>query len=93
MKKARVYVTLKGGVLDPQGQAVGRTLARMGYEEVSDVRIGKYVELEVADGTSAERLEEMCRKLIANTVIENYRVELDASAPAAAAEPAKKKKK
>ena len=93
MKKARVYVTLKGGVLDPQGQAVGRTLARMGYEEVSDVRIGKYVELEVADGTTSERLEEMCRKLIANTVIENYRVELDASAPAAAAEPAKKKKK
>ncbi|HUS66638.1 MAG TPA: phosphoribosylformylglycinamidine synthase subunit PurS [Kofleriaceae bacterium] len=93
MKKARVYVTLKGGVLDPQGQAVGRTLARMGYEEVSDVRIGKYVELEVADGTTSERLEEMCRKLIANTVIENYRVELDASVPAAAAEPAKKKKK
>ena len=93
MKKARVYVTLKGGVLDPQGQAVGRTLARMGYEEVSDVRIGKYVELEVADGTTSERLEEMCRKLIANTVIENYRVELDASTPAAAAEPAKKKKK
>ena len=90
--KARVYVTLKTGVLDPQGQAVGRTLARMGYEEVSDVRIGKYVELEVAEGTTTERLEEMCRKLIANTVIENYRVELDASAPAAA-EPVKKKKK
>ena len=96
MRKARVYVTLKPGVLDPQGQAVGRTLARMGYDEVSDVRIGKYVELEVADGTPAERLEEMCRRLIANTVIENYRVELDASAPPAAApavEPAKKKKK
>ena len=89
--RARVYVTLKSGVLDPQGQAVGRTLARMGYEEVADVRIGKYVELEVADGTSSQRLEEMCRKLIANTVIENYRVELDASAPAA--EAAKKKKK
>ena len=74
--KARVYVTLKSGVLDPQGQAVGRTLARMGYEEVSDVRIGKYVELEVAEGTTAERIEEMCRKLIANTVIENYRVEI-----------------
>jgi phosphoribosylformylglycinamidine synthase subunit PurS len=89
--RAKVYVTLKTGVLDPQGQAVGRTLARMGYEEVSDVRIGKYVELEVADGTTAERIEEMCRKLIANTVIENYRVELDASEPAA--EPARKKKK
>ena len=81
--KARVYVTLKSGVLDPQGQAVGRTLARMGYEEVADVRIGKYVELEVADGTSAERLEEMCRKLIANTVIENYRVDLDTASAAA----------
>jgi phosphoribosylformylglycinamidine synthase len=89
--RARVYVTLKTGVLDPQGQAVGRTLARMGYEEVADVRIGKYVELEVADGTSTARLEEMCRKLIANTVIEDYRVELVASAPAP--EPVKKKKK
>ena len=91
MTRARVYVTLKSGVLDPQGQAVGRTLARMGYEEVSDVRIGKYVELQVADGTSPQRVEEMCRKLIANTVIEDFRVELDAAAPPAAAAPPKKK--
>ena len=80
--KARVYVTLKPGVLDPQGQAVGRTLARMGYEEVRDVRIGKYVEVELVGGDEAAaraRLEEMCKKLIANTVIENYRVEISGS--------------
>ena len=74
--KVKVYVTLKNGVLDPQGQAVARTLARTGFQEVKDVRIGKYVELEVADGTSKEKLDEMCRKLLANTVIEDFRVEL-----------------
>ena len=74
--KARVYVTLKKGVLDPQGSAVGKTLHRMGHEEVKDVRIGKYIELEVADGTSTAKIEEMCRKLLANTVIEDFRVEL-----------------
>ena len=78
--KARVYVTLKHGVLDPQGQAVGRTLARLGYEEVKDVRIGKYVEIELQDGDRAavlERVEDMCRRLVANTVIEDFRIELD----------------
>ena len=73
--KAKVYVTLKNGVLDPQGQAVQKTLARTGFEEVRDVRIGKYIELEVADGTPPARLEEMCRRLLANTVIEDFRVE------------------
>ena len=73
--KVKVFVTLKRGVLDPQGQAVQKTLARTGFEEVSAVRIGKYVELEVADGTTAARLDEMCRQLLANTVIEDYRVE------------------
>jgi phosphoribosylformylglycinamidine synthase subunit PurS len=73
--KAKVFVTLKNGVLDPQGQAVQKTLARTGYAEVAAVRIGKYIELEVADGTSKERLEEMCRKLLANTVIEDFRIE------------------
>ncbi len=75
--KAKVYVTLKPGVLDPQGQAVQKTLSRLGYDGISDVRIGKYIELEVADGVSRERLEEMCRALLANTVIENFRVEMD----------------
>lgn len=77
--KVKVYVTLKHGVLDPQGKAVGRTLGRMGFEEVTDVRIGKYVEIEVAEGDAAravERVTEMCKRLIANTVIEDFRVEL-----------------
>jgi phosphoribosylformylglycinamidine synthase subunit PurS len=78
--KAKVYVTLKSGVLDPQGQAVGRTLGKLGFEGVNDVRIGKYVELDLAgsDATKAlEQVTKMCEELIANTVIENYRVEID----------------
>jgi phosphoribosylformylglycinamidine synthase len=73
--KVRVYVTLKKGVLDPQGSAVAKTLRRTGYEEVQDVRIGKYIEVDVAEGTTKERLEEMCRRLLANTVIEDYKVD------------------
>jgi len=76
---AKVYVTLKRGVLDPQGQAVSRSLRGLGFEEVGDVRIGKYLELELdaADAASAhKRLHDMCEKLIANTVIEDYRVEV-----------------
>jgi phosphoribosylformylglycinamidine synthase len=73
--KIKVYVTLKKGVLDPQGQAVQKTLARTGFEEATSVRIGKYIELEVADGTPVARVEEMCKKLLANTVIEDYRIE------------------
>ena len=78
--KARVYVTLKEGVLDPQGQAVSGTLGRLGYREVKDVRIGKYVEIELEErdaGRARQRVEEMCRRLVANTVIENFRVEID----------------
>ncbi len=78
--RARVYVTLKQGVLDPQGQAVARTLARLGYDEVQSVRIGKYVEIELggADPAAARaRVEEMCRRLVANTVIEDYRIEVE----------------
>jgi phosphoribosylformylglycinamidine synthase PurS subunit len=73
--KVKVYVTLKGGVLDPQGQAVARTLARLGHDEVEDVRIGKYIELEVGEGTTRARVEDMCKRLLANTVIEDFRVE------------------
>ncbi len=80
-KKVRVYVTLKRGVLDPQGSAVGRALRSMGYDEVEDVRLGKYIEVTLADGESAadatRRLDEMCRKLLANTVIEDYRFEAE----------------
>ncbi len=78
-KKVRVYVTLKRGVLDPQGSAVGRALRSMGYGEVEDVRLGKYIEVTLRDGETAEqvrgRMDEMCRKLLANTVIEDYRFE------------------
>jgi phosphoribosylformylglycinamidine synthase PurS subunit len=77
--KATVFVTLKSGVLDPQGQAVGRTLGKLGFEGVKGVRIGKYVELEL-DGSdeneAREQVTKMCEELIANTVIENYRVEI-----------------
>lgn len=76
---ARVFVTLKQGVLDPQGKAVARSLAGLGYSEVGDVRIGKMLEVSL-DATDKEqaraRLEEMCRRLLANTVIEDYKIEL-----------------
>ncbi|MDG6078723.1 phosphoribosylformylglycinamidine synthase subunit PurS [Erythrobacter litoralis] len=73
--KVRVLVSLKPGVLDPQGRAVHHALEGLGFDSVSDVRIGRTIELEVADGTSDAALEEMCEKLLANTVIENYRIE------------------
>lgn len=75
--KAKVYVTLKPGVLDPQGKAVQHALETLGFGDVHDVRQGKFIELELADGTSKARIEEMCRKLLANTVIENFRIECD----------------
>jgi phosphoribosylformylglycinamidine synthase len=73
--KVRVHVSLKPGVLDPQGRAVHHALEGLGFEEVADVRVGRLIEMEVADGTSDEALDEMCRKLLANMVIENYRIE------------------
>ena len=76
--KARVVVTLKKSVLDPQGQAVGRALGSLGFSEVKDVRLGKIIELEIDSSDAAEakkRVEQMCEKLLANTVIEEYRVE------------------
>ena len=79
--KARVHVTLKHGVLDPQGKAVGSALQRLGFAEVGDVRIGKFIEVEVEETDAAKaraRLDEMCRKLLANTVIENYSIEIAA---------------
>ena len=77
--KVRVHVSLKPGVLDPQGRAVHHALDGLGFEGVTDVRVGRTVELEVAAGTSDAELDEMCRKLLANTVIENYRIEKDAA--------------
>ena len=76
--KAIVHVSLKPGVLDVQGKAVGSALKSLGYEPVADVRQGKYFTFDVGgDRASAERqVDEMCRKLLANTVIEDYRFEL-----------------
>ena len=76
--KARVVVTLKRSVLDPQGQAVGRALASLGFAEVQGVRLGKVIELELDEEDprrSRERLSAMCEKLLANPVIEEYRIE------------------
>ncbi|MCK0121488.1 MAG: phosphoribosylformylglycinamidine synthase subunit PurS [Yoonia sp.] len=74
--KARVHVMLKNGVLDPQGAAVKHALGALGFAGVEDVRQGKVIELELADGTSEATIGEMCEKLLANTVIESYRVEV-----------------
>jgi phosphoribosylformylglycinamidine synthase PurS subunit len=73
--KVRIFVSLKPGVLDPQGRAVHHALEGLGFEGVEDVRVGRLIEMDVADSTSDEALDEMCRKLLANMVIENYRIE------------------
>ena len=77
--KARVFVTLKNGVLDPQGKAIGHALNGLGFQEVGEVRQGKVIDLDLA-GNNAEKarasLREMCEKLLANTVIEKYEIEL-----------------
>lgn len=74
--KARVHVMLKNGVLDPQGEAVRHALGTLGFDGVSGVRQGKVIELELADGTSEASIGDMCEKLLANTVIESYHVEV-----------------
>ena len=74
--KARVHVMLKNGVLDPQGEAVRHALGAMGFDGVTGVRQGKVIELDLAEGTSEARVAEMCEKLLANTVIESYTVEI-----------------
>lgn len=77
--KALVHVTLKPGVLDPQGKAIEHALTALGIDGVEEVRQGKYIEIELAgDDKEAAKasVEEMCRKLLANTVIENYSVEI-----------------
>jgi phosphoribosylformylglycinamidine synthase PurS subunit len=73
--KYRVFVTLKPGVLDPQGKAIHHALEGLGFGSVNDVRAGKLIELDVADGAEEAEIEQMCRKLLANTVIENFRIE------------------
>ncbi|MEM9032018.1 MAG: phosphoribosylformylglycinamidine synthase subunit PurS [Pseudomonadota bacterium] len=74
--KATVHVMLKDGVLDPQGEAVRHALSSMGFSGVEGVRQGKVIELELAEGTNRATVEDMCEKLLANTVIESYRVEM-----------------
>ncbi len=77
--KARIHITLKNGVLDPQGRAIAGALHSLGFNQVEEVRQGKYIEVEVkeADPKKAEAaVEKMCAGLLANTVIENYKYEL-----------------
>ena len=73
--KVRVHVSLKPGVLDPQGRAVHHALEGMGFSGVRDVRVGRTVELDADESTSDAQLTDMCEKLLANTVIESYRIE------------------
>jgi phosphoribosylformylglycinamidine synthase subunit PurS len=75
--KARVFVTLKNGVLDPQGKAIHHALEGLGFGGVNDVRAGKMIELDLADDVTDASIEDMCRKLLTNTVIENFRIERD----------------
>ncbi|HLN85137.1 MAG TPA: phosphoribosylformylglycinamidine synthase subunit PurS [Candidatus Limnocylindrales bacterium] len=77
--RVKIYVSLKVGVLDPQGKAIERSLHTLGYVEAHDVRVGKYLELEIDAPSYAAaelRIREMCDKLLANTVIEDYRFEI-----------------
>ena len=75
--KIRVYVTLKSGVLDPQGKAIHHALEGLGFRGVNDVRAGKLIELDLDSDVGEAEVEEMCRKLLANTVIENFRIETE----------------
>ena len=73
--KARVFVTLKPGVLDPQGRAIHHALEGLGFGGIAGVRAGKLIELDLEQDKSDEEIADMCRKLLANTVIENFRIE------------------
>ena len=78
--KARIHITLKNGVLDPQGKAVQHALGSLGFDRIGDVRQGKYMEIELTetDAAAAEKqVEAMCEKLLANTVIENYTIKIE----------------
>jgi phosphoribosylformylglycinamidine synthase subunit PurS len=78
----KVFITPKQGVLDPQGRAIEQSLKSLGFDNVGQVRMGKYIELEVAAGTSEEagtEVRRMCEQLLANTVIEDYRFEVESA--------------
>ena len=77
--RARIHITLKQGVLDPQGKAVGQALAALGFAGVGEVRQGKVIDIDLAEtdpDRARENLEEMCERLLANTVIEDYEIDL-----------------
>jgi phosphoribosylformylglycinamidine synthase len=77
--KAKVHVTLKNGVLDPQGKAIAHALGNLGFSGIGDVRQGKFIEIDIAERDRAKAqaaVKQMCEKLLANTVIENYAIEL-----------------
>jgi phosphoribosylformylglycinamidine synthase PurS subunit len=79
MAKATVHVTLKSGVLDPQGKAIQHALETLGFSGIEGVRQGKFIELDLAEKDKAKAeaaVDDMCKKLLANTVIESYRVEV-----------------
>ncbi|MCL4310548.1 MAG: phosphoribosylformylglycinamidine synthase subunit PurS [Thermoleophilia bacterium] len=76
--KAKVYITPKQGILDPQGVAIERSLPALGFEGVANVRVGKYIELELPAGDgAADEVDKMCHKLLANPIIEDFRFELE----------------
>lgn len=78
--KVRIHITLKNGVLDPQGKAIKHALAALGFEGVNDVRQGKYIELDLAEtdpDKTRSSVEDMCKKLLSNMVIENYAIEIE----------------
>lgn len=78
--KAKIYVTLKRGVLDPQGRAILSSLSQLGIAGVEDVRVGKFMEIALKDigpDEARKRLDDACRRLLANTVIEEYRIDLE----------------
>ncbi|RMF96682.1 MAG: phosphoribosylformylglycinamidine synthase subunit PurS [Candidatus Schekmanbacteria bacterium] len=80
MAKVKVFIKLKDGVLDPQGKAVRNSLLSLGFENVEDVRVGKYIEVKVNEDNSEkakQEVNEMCKKLLANPVIENYEIEVN----------------
>jgi len=80
MAKARVIITLKKTIMDAQGQTVEKALHNLGYEDVQNLRIGKYVEMEINGAAGQDlpaQVDEMCRKLLANPIIEDFRVEIE----------------
>ena len=79
--KARIYITPRRGILDPQGKAIERSLHALGFDEVEEVRLGKYIEMQMRETDpeqATRRIDDMCRQLLANGVIEDYRFELAA---------------